>query len=56
MPVISTAIERTLTEAGIVFDQGDDEFMPGVRLRKQRSAKPAPPLAPEAPSQDKSQS
>jgi hypothetical protein len=53
MPVISTAIERTLTEAGVVFIPEDDEFVPGVRLRKAQAGpgvrlrKPAPPLAPE---------
>lgn len=62
MPVISTAIERTLTEAGVVFVPEDDEFVPGVRLRKPqagpgvRQQKAAPPLAPDAPPQDRNES
>jgi DNA-binding XRE family transcriptional regulator len=36
MPIVSTAIERTLTEAGAVFVPEDDQFIPGVRLRKGR--------------------
>jgi DNA-binding XRE family transcriptional regulator len=34
LPVVSTAIERTLTEAGARFIPEDDSDGPGVRLRK----------------------